>query len=276
LTDTDKSPQKKKSGYLQVVPAVDEAARLLICLSQSPSGKMNLTDICQNLGIYKSKGYSLLNTLQKHGFVKKNPEGKTYSLGIGLIPLSRRVLDSLNYNDLVAPFLETLTRETHSTALFGLVSGKDTFIVAKREADQNIGITTRVGHRFTLTRGAHGKAIVAFMDTEERRKILKNRELFFHGTPAKLDRKRLQSEFEQCRKLGYALDLGESFPGINILASPVFDSTLSPIGSIFIMGTFPESAVQKYGIIVARCAHQLSARLGANVEQAFMRSEMDL
>ncbi len=276
MSNPEKKEQDKKNSYLNLVPAVDEAVRILICLSKSPSQKMNLTDICESIGIYKSKGYSLLNTLQKYGFVQKDAVGKMYYLGLGLVPLSRRVLDNLNYNELVDPFLSLLARETHSTALFGLINGKDTFIVAKRETDTNIGITTRVGHRFDLTRGAHGKVIVAFMDKEERKKILKSRDLFFHGSPAKLDRKRLEIEFEQCRKQGYGSDLGESFSGINIIAAPVFNSGSTPIGSIFIMGTFPETKVQDYGIIVARSARQLSARLGANVEQAYMIPEMDL
>lgn len=276
MSNPEKKEQDKKNSYLNLVPAVDEAAKILLCLSKSPALKMNLTDICESVGIYKSKGYSLLNTLQKYGFVHKDSIGKMYSLGIGLIPLSRRVLDNLNYNELVDPFLGALTRETHSTALFGLINGKDTFIVAKREADVNIGITTRVGHRFDLTRGAHGKVIVAFMHKEERKRILKSKDLFFHGSPAQLDRKRLEIEFEQCRRQGYSSDLGESFPGINILAAPVFDSASTPIGSIFIMGTFQETKVQDYGIIVARSARQLSARLGANVEQAYMRPEMDI
>ncbi|OGO16025.1 MAG: hypothetical protein A2Z02_03460 [Chloroflexi bacterium RBG_16_48_7] len=276
MNDSEKKGQDKKANYMNSVPAVDEAAKILLCLAKSPALKMNLTDICEIVGIYKSKGYSLLNTLQKYGFVQKDAVGKMYYLGLGLIPLSRRVLDNLNYNELVDPFLSALTRETHSTALFGLINGKDTFIVAKRETDANIGITTRVGHRFNFTNGAHGKAIVAFMDKEERKKILKSKDLFFHGLPSKLDRKRLEVEFEQCRKQGFGSDLGESIPGMNILAAPVFDSGSTPIGSIFIMGTFPESKVQDYGIVVARCARQLSARLGANLEQAYMIPEMDI
>ena len=107
------------------------------------------------------------------------------------------------------------------------------------------------------------------MEKKEREKILKQRELYFHGTPAKLDRKRLEKELQQCRETGFGVDLGELIPGMNIIASPVFDAQLRVIGSIVLMGTFPESMVESYGPLVARSARQFSARLGADIEQVY-------
>ena len=73
---------------------------------------MKLTEICKEVGIHKSKGHSILNTLSQFGLVEKDPRTKTYSLGTALIFLSRHVLDHLSYPDIVAPFLEDLARET--------------------------------------------------------------------------------------------------------------------------------------------------------------------
>ena len=41
---------------------------------------------------------------------------------------------------------------------------------------------------------------------------------------SKCDRDRLKTELTQCRKAGFAFDMGELNPGINVIASPVFDS----------------------------------------------------
>jgi DNA-binding IclR family transcriptional regulator len=212
----------KKSEYTGLVPAVDQASRILICLARSPSFKMNLTDICKNVGIHKSKGYSILNTLQKYGLVHKDQLGKTYSLGFGLISLSRRVLDNLNYEEIAGPYLEKLAKQTHSTALLGIIDNTNVFIVAKQEADQTIGVTTRIGHRFSITHGAHGKAIVAFLPEADQTKILGEDKLFFHGNASKFNRGRLEGEIVQCRENGYAVDMGELNPGINVIASPLF------------------------------------------------------
>jgi len=267
----DKKQKKTKSEYTGMVPAVDQASRILLSLAKSPSLKVNLTDICKSVGIHKSKGYTILNTLQKYGLVQKDLAGKTYSLGLGLISLSRRVLDNLNYGDVADPILKILAEKTHSTALFGIINGGNVFVVAKQEADQLISVTIRLGYRFNITHGAHGKAIVAFLPKEERKRILNQNKLFFHGDRSKLNRNRLNIELERCRASGFAFDMGQLHAGLNVIASPVFDSQERLIGSMFIMGTFPESLIQQYGPWVAESAKEFSSMLGADVKQILKR-----
>lgn len=252
----------KKSTYNSLVPAVDQSAKILLCLAKNPSPAMTLTEICKSVGIHKSKGHSILNTLQKYGFVQKDPAGKMYSLGLGLISLSRRVLDNLDYGRIADPFLGSLAEKTRSTALFGIINEGNVFVVARQEADRHISVTIRLGYRFNITHGAHGKAIVAFLPEEEREKILRQDKLFFHGKASKLDRNRLNAELAKCRQTGFAFDMGELNPGINVIASPVFNSHERLIGAMYIMGTFPESRVKEYGAIVADHAERFSAKLG--------------
>jgi len=206
---------------------------------------LNLTDICKGVGIHKSKGYSILNTLQKFGLVHKDPATKTYSLGLGLISLSRRALDSLSYQEMAGPVLLTLAGKTHSTALYSVLRDENIFGVARHELERQIGVTIRIGYRFNMTRGAHGKAIVAFMKKDERERVLKEERLFFHGNPERLDRDRLEDELARCRETGFAFDMGELNPGINVIASPVFDGDERINGCMFIMGTFPESFIEE-------------------------------
>ena len=272
----EKKEEKTKSKYTGVVPAVDQASRILICLARNPSFKMNLTDICKNVGIHKSKGYSILNTLQHYGLVHKDALGKTYSLGFGLISLSRKVLDNLNYEAIAGPYLEKLAKQTHSTALLGIIDNTNVFVVAKQEADQAVGVTTRIGHRFSITHGAHGKAIVSFLADADREKILHHNKLFFHGRVSKLNRKRLAEEIERCCLDGYAVDMGELNPGINVIASPLFDSQGRLIGSMFIMGTFSESHIREHGSTVADVAKQFSAMLGADIAQTYNRTRFEV
>lgn len=279
MTEKKESERQRKESsgslYTGLVPAVDQAMRILVYLAKSPSPRANLTEICKNVGIHKSKGYSILNTLQKYGFVQRDPNGKQYSLGLGLISLSRRVLDNLNYSEVVLPFLEDLSKRTKSTALFGLINGDNLFIVAKEESEGHISVTIRIGYRFNLTHGAHGKAIAAFLPEDRLGEVLNQKKLYFYGDTSRFDLNRLQGELERCRKTGYAVDIGELNPGINVIASPVFDHTGEVIGSIFIMGTFKESMVAEYGPIVLENAVAFSSKLGANIEKIFRRETQE-
>jgi DNA-binding IclR family transcriptional regulator len=256
-----------RSVYKPSVPAVEQASRVLLCLGESPNFKMRLTEICNQVGIHKSKGHSILNTLKQFGFVEKDPQTKTYSLGPALIFLSRHVLDNLHYPEIVAPFLDDLAKETNGTALFGLIYGEHLLVVGKSEGNQNIGFTIRLGHRFHITLGAHGKAIVAFMPEADREKILTKKRVYFHGFEiSRLNMKRLKEELIKCRQLGYAQDIGEITQGVNFVSAPVFGVQEKIIGCIILIGTFSESLIEKYGPKTADVARRISYRLGADIK----------
>jgi DNA-binding IclR family transcriptional regulator len=262
-----KSGLKGKSVYKPLVPAVEQASRVLLCLGESPNFKMKLTEICKQVGIHKSKGHSILNTLKQFGFVEKDPQTKTYSLGPALIFLSRHVLDNLYYPDIVAPFLDDLAKETNGTALFGLIYAEHLLVVGKREGNQNIGFSIRLGHRFHITLGAHGKAMVAFMPEADREKILTKKRVYFHGLDiSRLNMKRLRDELTKCRQLGYAQDVGEITTGVNFVSAPVFGVQEKIVGCIILIGTFPESLIEKYGPKTADVARRISYKLGADMK----------
>jgi len=262
-----KSGLKGKSVYKPSVPAVEQASRVLLCLGESPNFKMKLTDICKQVGIHKSKGHSILNTLKQFGFVEKDPQTKTYSLGPALIFLSRHVLDNLYYPDIVAPFLDDLAKETNGTALFGLIYAEHLLVVGKREGNQNIGFSIRLGHRFHITLGAHGKAMVAFMPEADREKILTKKRVYFHGLDiSRLNMKRLRDELTKCRQLGYAQDVGEITTGVNFVSAPIFGVQEKIVGCIILIGTFPEGLIEKYGPKTADVARRISYKLGADMK----------
>ncbi len=258
-----RNDSRRKSSYRPLVPAVEQASRILLCLGESPVFKMGLTEICGQVGIYKSKGYSILNTLKQFGLVEKDPQTKNYSLGPGLIFLSRSVLDHLSYPEIVAPFLKNLARDTNGTAVFGLISGSHVLVVAKHEGNQKLGFGLRLGHRFHVTLGAHGKAIAAFMNEAERQKLLAKKKLYFYGEASCMDPKRLDAEMAECRSLGFAQDMGEVTPGVNIISAPVFTLRQKMLGCVILIGTFPAARIEQYGPRVATIARQVSHKLGA-------------
>ena len=264
-----KKAETPKTRYEPIVPAVEQAGRVLLCLAESSNSRMRLTDICGKVGIHKSKGHSILNTLRQFGFVEKDPYAKTYSLGPGLMFLARNFLDNLSYPEVAAPFLEPLARETSGTALFGLINGKQLFVVAKHEGNQNIGFTLRLGHRFHITLGAHGKAIVAFLPESEKETLLATKNLYFYGEKDPLDMTRLRQELAACREQGFAQDLGRITPGVNVVSAPVFGPDQKMVGCIVLIGTFKESMIETYGPKVVEAARQISCKLGAPGDRPF-------
>jgi DNA-binding IclR family transcriptional regulator len=262
---TDK---KSRGTDRYLVPAVDQGSRILFYLAQAESPYVSLIEICTQVGIHKSKAFTILHTFQKFGLVQKNSDGKGYGLGPGLLGLSRRFLDNLSAPKLAEPMLEELARKTGATAALGLISDRNVFVAAKHEGGRPIGFTVRVGSRFPLTYGSHGKAIAAFLPKKELDELLKDEKLYFHGDPSRFDRNRLLEEMEQCRKRWYAEDREEVAPGLNFVAAPVLGSHGRPVGYVVVMGLPSPEAVTQAGPLAAETGKALSRLLGATVEDA--------
>jgi DNA-binding IclR family transcriptional regulator len=258
-----------KPEYSSLVPAVEQASHILMALALNQSGKMSLTEICGVVGIHKSKGYSILNTLQHFAFVQRSSDSKIYSLGPGLLFLSSKVLNNMDLREVVTPVLRQLSLETKSTAFLALIADGYVFVVAKDEGSQDIGVTIRLGHRFPVTWGAHGKSIAAFLPERELQEVLAASKPYFHGDPSNFDSSRLEEEITECRKTGYATDLGEMSGGISAVASPVFGPSGRLIGSLVVMGTFAREFAEAYGTYVAGAASKFSELIGGAPHKPF-------
>ena len=101
------------------------------------------------------------------------------------------------------------------------MADRNVFVIAKNEGDGRFGLTIRLGQRYPLSHGSHGKAIAAFLPDPERQRLLSQEKLYFHGDPWRLDRPRLERELARCRREGYAEDPGKCVLQIQALAAPV-------------------------------------------------------
>lgn len=261
------SRKKTRSTEKYLVPAVEQALRVLFRIAQDDAAHMNLTQICEKTGMHKSTAFCVLHTLKKYGLVQTEGRGKGYTLGPGIIGLSRRFLDTLSAPKLAEPLLSELADAIGATVALGLIAERSVFVAAKKEGKQAIAITMRVGHRFPLTYGCHGKAIAAFLPDDTLEDLLQEEKLYFHGDPSRFDRAKLNREIEACRRNGFAQDIEETVPGLNGVAAPVLGPNNHPTGYIAVLGLLSADAAEQSGPLVAAAARTLSRQLGAEVNE---------
>lgn len=208
--------------YSTVVPAADEACRALFFLAQAGGEGVPLGRVCEGVGFGKSKGFTVLATLASHGLVLKDPVTKCYTLGPGVLELSHSFLDNASFKRAAGPVLSSLATETSSTALLGLVSGERLTIVAKEEAATGIGVTIRIGHRYPLDWGAHGKLLA-----------------------------------EGPNGGGFGVDLGGMQRGINAVAAPIVGGDGGIAACVLVVGTFTAEESLSVGALAVEGAKKL-------------------
>jgi DNA-binding IclR family transcriptional regulator len=260
---------KKPSAYKPIVPAVDQALKLLMHLAKNTEIKLTLTEICERVGIHKSKGYTILNTLKQYDLIQKDERTKTYCLGLGIVHLAHNVLDNMEIRDVAAPYLMELANESKCTAHLLTINQDMVYVVSAYEGSPDIGFTLRKGFRYHITHGVHGKAIAAFLSDENLNKLLAGESLHFYGEGKPVDLNRLKKELKTVKENGYAYDQGILLPGITAISSPVFEKHGEIIACVLLLGVFPDQGKTDYGIKVREAAKRISKVFGTDTARYY-------
>ncbi len=257
--------EKKKSIYSPTSPAVEQAAQLLLCLGGNKDSDMGLTTICKEIGIHKSKGYSILNALAKYDLITKDSKTKTYALGPALMPLARKAREKIDINAIAKEHLQKLADKTRTSILLGIICNDQFYIAGKYDGNDKISVTVREYQSLHITHGSHGKAIFTFLNEKERQRIFDTGQLFFHGDIKDFNKKKLEHELKICRENGYAVDNGETTPGIKAVSAPVFDHDNKVTAGVVLVGTFSEDKLETFGRMAASTCRIISKQAGAQI-----------
>ncbi|MCL5735071.1 MAG: IclR family transcriptional regulator [Actinobacteria bacterium] len=258
--------------YLQMVPAVDQATRILFLLANMVGGESSLTELSREAGISKSKGLAILNTLRSSGLVTRNDRTKAYRLGPNLLLLSRSLLNHTDLAQEAGPFLEELAMANGCTMLLTVLSGESVFVVARRHAPGGAYVAVNVGNRYPIPWGAHGRAILATMSPEEvERRLAPDSVLLASETGnEKIDLAALRTDIEEARRTGYGQSLGTTWSGLNAVAA-VLRVSASPgeametsrvVGCLVAVGHFGREKAAEIGEGLVTAGPEISRRLG--------------
>ena len=195
--------------------------RLLFLLANTVGGEASLTQLTKEVGISKSKGLAILNTLRSAGLVVRDERTKNYSLGPNLLLLSRALINNTDLARAARPYLEALAAKTGCSLHLGVISGETLFVVARAHAPGGSYIPIDVGHRYPLTWGAHGRAYLATLPPEELDRRLSRSSVIQAGETDRdqIDRDTLRAQVEEARRVGYGSSVGTTWSGLNAVSA---------------------------------------------------------
>ncbi len=202
------------------VREVKSAARtveILEFLAARQNRPVRLRELSEALGVPRSSLHALLRTLTTYGWVRADSTGTLYGIGIRALLAGTTYLDTDPYLPLVTPFLDELREHLDETFHYGRMDGQDVVYLATRESSQYLRPYSRVGRRLPAYATSLGKAILADMPEEQRRRHV----------PADLspltahtitDPDALREELHLTRQRGFAVDNEENTVGLRCFA----------------------------------------------------------
>lgn len=249
--------RKQSDDAVAGVRAVDRAIAILEAFSAVRSS-LSVLEIQEIAQLSRPTIYRLLETLARRGYVRAHGSPQRYSLDYGVGRLAQNWLAGLDPVSAARPILERLHETTRETVSLALRRGQAHLYVMELVSPEVMSMSRGIGPMDHLTRGASGKAILAFMGEKEAAAVLAS-------APSDINRKALAAELTKIRRDGYWVAHSEIFSGAVGIAAPFFDHSGEVAGSIIIFG--PEVRFAKERIaatikLVASSAAELSAAMG--------------
>ena len=209
MTEPDLNVRKVKSAVRTV--------ELLEYLAARHDDPARLREISQALEMPRSSAHALLRTLVAQGWVRCDPSGTMYGIGIRALLVGTNYLDSDPYLPLITPFLDDLRNELDETFHLGRLDGTDVVYLATRESTQYTRTANRVGRRLPAYATALGKALLAERFGVERDEHVPSALRALTGKTI-TDRAQLDAELDEVRIRGYSCDDEENTAGLRCFA----------------------------------------------------------
>ena len=243
-----------------VANAILKAARVLEELASS-RGPVRLSQLSRELGMGKSSLWGILAALESLEWVKRGANGKGYTVGPGLLRLSRKAFGNRDLVEMARPLMEELAEESGESVFLGVVRGDCMVIVDVVQGRGEMRVTSPPGTKLPLMAAATAKAILAAMPRERAEEILAQGQMPKFTERSITDPWRFLEEVEKARENGYGLDDEEYLRGIRAVASAIKGPKF-PVGAIWIVGfatRFTLEAAHIAGQRLARAAERISA-----------------
>jgi DNA-binding IclR family transcriptional regulator len=223
--------------------AVERALAILEAVAQGSEGLSN-AEISRKLQIPKSSASYILRTLEKQGYLNRNPETGKYRVGLKVLSLSRGALSGIDVREVALPIMRHLMERTNLTCHLAILDGPDAVYIEKVEAQGFIRMDTWVGRRMRVHATSVGKALVAHVPQERLETILAE-----HGMEKRTPKTittlpRLLKDLEKVRQQGFAVDDEENNIGARCVGAPVFNQDGAIEASIGLSGTINQVNAQ--------------------------------
>jgi DNA-binding IclR family transcriptional regulator len=196
---------------------------------------LGVTDVSEMLDISKSTTFGILKALESEGFVFKDGSSKKYSIGQGLLNLSRQVFRGVELTSVAKPYLEKLASQVDETVFLGIREDSRVRVLDVAEPKKSFKITSPVGTRFPITASVLGKVFLSAMAQEELRAFLAEIGLPRYTENSITDVDRFLEEVEHTKASGYGIDREEYLKGIRAVATLIGGPQV-PAAAIWIVG----------------------------------------
>lgn len=234
---TQDAPEGASKSAASGVIAVNRALQIMEAF-RIGERQLPLAELSRRTQLHNTTVLRLARTLALSDFMVQSDDGQ-WRLGPAAGWLGARYQAGFDINNVVEPTLRTLSQETRESASFYVREGNERSCISRVEGPQSVRHHVRIGMRLPLNLGAPGRVILAFS-----------------GEPGGI--------YEDIRRRGYHISMGERELQVSSVAAPVFGFNWKLLGSMCISGPtsrLSQDKLETFAQTVMNAANKLSYAL---------------
>ncbi|MCG8308721.1 MAG: IclR family transcriptional regulator [Cytophagales bacterium] len=259
--------QDNNSDSKYIIPNLQNALELIELISEYPEG-LNLPKLVQMTKVPKSTIFRICSTLIANGYLEKDPESGHFILTRKILRIGLSALGEESLIEKALPPMRKLRDQVSETVLLGTLMDNDIALLEQVTGNHPFTFILKPGSHFVLHASAPGKAMLAFVQDEEREALLNSIEFTKFNERTIVTKEGMMREISIIREQGYAVDRAEELEGVHCVASPIFDQHNHPIAVVWTTGPsvrLKANEIEKTGNLVIECAEKISANFGYKV-----------
>jgi len=258
--------KKDKGNSKYHVNNLERALKILELFSSNPEG-LTISQITDNLQFPRNSVFRITATLYDYGYLIRDKHSKIFQLSPKLWIIAHSALSEQNLVQKAIPIMRDLRDEYGETVALGVLRGQEGMVIEEISGTHPFRFVLEPGKKFAIHCSAPGKAILAFLPSEDRDVKIENLEFIRYNDRTITNKKVFKKHIEKIRKSGYATDEAEGTEGMHCVSAPVFNHKGEPIAAIWIAA--PSMRIMKkdfcnVGIVVKKYADQISTSYGYN------------
>jgi DNA-binding IclR family transcriptional regulator len=215
------------------VPALERGLSILLTLARAGRA-MSLAELSSALEVSRSTVYSLLATLQDRGFVVKDPQLKSYQLGVATFELGSAYLRGVNLIPAFNECAQRIVAACRETVKLAILDGRDVVYLGKQDGLHSVRLVAQIGSRMPAHATAVGKVLLAQLSDQEVRDLYVGYELRALTPHTISDLPSLLERLALVRRQDCDYDHAESNLGIHCVAAPVRDYSGGVVAAVSI------------------------------------------
>jgi DNA-binding IclR family transcriptional regulator len=241
---------------IKLVGAVVQAVRLLQVLEAS-NRPLGVSALAREAKVNPSTAFNILRTLVVEELVVFDELSKTYTLGNGLLRLSRKLISQSLVND-IRPELGRLASETSCLVGLWQVAIDRMILIERALSDKPMRLDMEIKHRLPLMLGAVGRAYAAHQKLTDAQLRDQFKQLRWDDS---LEPKEYVRQVRDAEASGYGVDRGSLYSGVWSVGAvitgpdgrPAYGLTASDLAS-----NFDEKRIADIGMRMASLARSFS------------------